>query len=178
MMRLRHMAAITLVTAAIAVPSALVRAAPAAGPVVSSATSFAAAPDTRQAPLPVFFGRSSHGGHGPRMLCGPRAQERVDAMVRKVEEKLTLSADQQTAWAAVVEAVRTGMRGMDAACQAGAASGSDMSAVDRLARVETLTAAAADAMRTIRPAFERFYGTLSEEQRGTIDAMMQRRHRR
>ena len=71
----------------------------------------------------------------------------------------------------------TGRERVRAACDELDQAEDPMQAPDALARAESLLTAGLEVVREVRPAFDRFYATLSEEQQEALDQLVNR-HRR
>jgi hypothetical protein len=140
-----------------------------------------AAPQGYGGPPPGGFG--GHGFHGGRhhggmnALCGGGSAYMIDRVDGFVRRHLDLDPNQKAAWDGVVDSADDARRKLRDAC----ADRDDWSGTtpERLARMETLMAAGLDAVREVRPRFDAFYATLSDDQKATLDdAGPRHRHHR
>lgn len=116
--------------------------------------------------------RHGRGGH----ICKEgHIEARIDRMVDYVEGFVTFTPEQDDAWNGLVSAVREGSDDFAALCDA-FEDAEDQSAPERLALGEQAIVAALGAMQKARPAFDRFYGTLNEEQKQLLDRAFAGRH--
>jgi hypothetical protein len=130
-------------------------------------------------PPPGGFG--FHGGHhrggGMHALCGGGSTYMIDRIDGYVRRHLDLDANQKASWDEVLDTADDARRKLRDAC----ADRDDWSgsAPERLAQMETLMAAGLDAVREVRPRFDAFYATLSDDQKATLDdAGPRHRHHR
>jgi hypothetical protein len=118
-------------------------------------------------------GRGGDGGPGG-MLCGERAEERMERMLDFVEELLTLTPPQAEAWQRVTEAAHGGAERFQGVCDELREAGAPETAPERLARIERMADAGATGLREVRTAFDAFYRTLDEQQRRVLDVLATR----
>lgn len=118
---------------------------------------------------PGMMGRGGRGGMG--MLCDPRAagmaewrMERIERVVQPTEAQRAALNDLRTASTKAAEQIA-------AACprEFPASASARMELMEK--RLETMLAA----MKTVRPAFDAFYATLSAEQKAKLDQAGPRR---
>lgn len=125
-----------------------------------------------------------HGwGHhrgGPRGgFCGKRAGGPMERQLGLIEGLMDLSKDQQTALDELKTAMKSGHETIEKSCEARKDDGRPKTAIEGLNRFEEAISTRLAVMRTVKPAFEKFYGTLSEKQQKAVDDMFTRRgHRR
>ena len=118
----------------------------------------------------------AQGMPGPmRHICGEGHGGRIDTMITLVDSFVAFTPEQRIAWDDLVGAVRAGTTHLAQACpdEDAAATSPAM-----LARFETMLTAGLEAVGTIRPAYEAFYGTLDEAQRKAIDDIASHRRGR
>jgi|GEM_PF-1030191 len=129
------------------------------------------------------FHKAGWGRHGRRgglaMMCSEARGERVEEMIAFVENFMAFTPEQRTAWDELAGAVRDGNTEFDQACDQVKDLRDEEAAPARLELVEAFMSTGLDVMRRVRPAFDRFYGTLNETQQKALDDLMRhRRHRR
>lgn len=112
--------------------------------------------------------RAHHGTEGPvgfrlSMFCGEGT--RLERMFDRLEERLKPIDAQKVAFADMKSATKTAAQRVKSSCPIEA----PRNAPERLAMLEKRLEAGLDAVRTIRPAMDSFYATLSDEQKATIN---------
>lgn len=133
-------------------------------------------------PSPAFaHGRQGWRRHGGRSgfvhICGEQRDQRLDNAIEFADAFLKLEGPQTEAWNKLTAAMRAGSARVGEACQSISTNGSADSAPAKLAALETVTIAAADIVREVRPAFDVFYETLDDKQRAALDGLLNRHHR-
>lgn len=116
-----------------------------------------------------------HGGFGGK-FCGKRHGKRMERMTGLIEGLMTFTPPQQTAWNDLKTAMNDGKESMEKACETAKSGEKPKTAPDRLARMEAMMTTRLGALKTVRPAFDTFYGTLSDKQKSAIDGLMTRGH--
>ena len=123
------------------------------------------------------------GGHGGR-FCHDQGGEMADHMLVSVEHKVKPTDAQKAGFEDLKTAARSAISKLQAACpkdvaaaptEAGKAPKSP-SPIERLDRAQAMTEATLDALKTVRPAAEKFYASLSEEQKATLNEPRPGRH--
>ena len=131
-------------------------------------------------------GKGHHGGmFGSEMgrmgmFCrGERAAEMTDHMLVRIEHKAKLTDAQKPALEELKTAARNAATKIQAACPATPAATAEPSKdatpparpspIERLANAEAMTAATLDAIKTVRPAAEKLYAQLSDEQKAALN---------
>lgn len=127
------------------------------------------------AAAPGSFRGHGRGHGGMHRLCGPQRAERLDNAIGFVEAFFSFNDTQKAAWDGLVTAVRDGSDTIGRNCEAMKAEGRETTAPGRLARMETGLSAGLEIVQKVRPAFERFYGTLDEKQQAALDKLIQHR---
>ena len=119
---------------------------------------------------PGMMGGSGFMG-GPGMMCDPRAAGLAGWRLRQVERAVTLTDVQRKS----LDDLRTASA--KAADTVAAACPTEIPATSaaRLAFMEKRMEAMLAAIKTVRPAFDTFYGSLSDEQKARLDAAGPRR---
>jgi hypothetical protein len=119
--------------------------------------------------------RWGHGGIGGKS-CGKKHGKRMERMTGLIEGLMTFTSPQQTAWNDLKTALNDGKASMEKACESVQSEEKPKTAPQRMARMEAMMTTRLGALQTIRPAFDTFYGTLSEKQKSAIDGLMTRGH--
>ncbi|MDA1099443.1 MAG: Spy/CpxP family protein refolding chaperone [Proteobacteria bacterium] len=117
------------------------------------------------------------GGRGMAHLCGPARGEKIAHAISFVDNFLTFTSPQQKAWEELAEALRAGDARIGVACEAFKDGKPPQSATAKLAMAESFLAAGLDVVQQVRPAFDRFYATLNDKQRKSLNDLLSRRHR-
>ncbi len=104
---------------------------------------------------------------GPRMLrraCGPDGERIVAFMLGRLERLTRPNEQQQQVWQNLKDAAGKALDTVRAACPSEIA----VTPPGRLAAAEKRLEAMLEAVRTVRPAMDAFYGSLSEEQKARL----------
>jgi len=131
----------------------------------------------------VLAGSMGHGWHGrghhrgPGRFCAGARGEKLEHAVDFVQSFVEFTPEQDEAWQAFTTSLMTGRERVRAACDELDQAEDPMQAPDALARAESLLTAGLEVVREVRPAFDRFYATLTEDQRKALDQLVNR-HRR
>jgi hypothetical protein len=124
-------------------------------------------------------GYGGHGGYGHAGFDGPpcgRGAYLVERMDRFMGRYLDLTEDQEAAWKAVVQTADAARDKVEDAC--GDRDDWKGTAPERLARMEAMMSAGAEALHDVRPKFDAFYATLTDRQKQQLDDVMVHRHGR
>ncbi len=116
-----------------------------------------------------------HGGQGfCHMTQGDHLQKGIDVINAFVE----FTPEQATAWTDLTEALETAKGQLAEHCGRGPMADKDgeRNPMTGMARMEAQLEAQLEALRTVRPAMEAFWNTLSDDQRQALQQLM--RHRR
>jgi hypothetical protein len=124
-----------------------------------------------------------HGRGGPMAhLCASTGEAPWQRLVAVVDSFADFDDRQQAAWESLSAAMQEAGESVRGRCDAIRDQGRPSTAPERLTRMETMTAAVADALRIVRPPFEAFYDTLDADQQAALDGIMTHRrgmrHRR
>jgi hypothetical protein len=124
------------------------------------------------------WGKGRHrGGFG--RLCGKRREAKSERMISVVEGLMTFTPKQEAAWNELTKSIRDGNTSMDKTCETlKQDKDKPKDATQKFARMETMMAAGLKIVQSIRPKFDKFYGTLSEKQQRAIDSLSHRRRPR
>ena len=131
----------------------------------------------------VLAGSMGHGWHGkrhhrgPGHFCAAARGERLEHAVDFVQSFVDFTPEQDAAWQDFTASLMTGRERVRAACDELEQAEDPMQAPDALARAESMLTAGLEVVREVRPAFDRFYATLSEDQKEALDRLVNR-HRR
>jgi hypothetical protein len=114
-------------------------------------------------------GRGDHCKRGSRHM-----ERRVDL----IEGLMTFTPEQEAAWKELKTSMENGRETIEKACEARKEEGRPKTALERFNRFEEGMATRLSVMRATKPAFEKFYGTLSEKQQKAVDNLFTRKGRR
>lgn len=116
-------------------------------------------------------------GHarGMEMICSDRRDRRIENGLAFVEGFVNFTPEQTTAWSELTDAVRAGSATIGESCEELENAGVPESALDGLRHFEAMATTGLDILQRIRPAFERFYATLSDEQKKALDDLIAHR---
>lgn len=166
-----------------------------AGGAIAAATALSAAAVTAapagSGPAGVDTGKSHHGvhkAHGDRHgwrghhrgrgdRC-ERAGRHMERHVDLIEGLMTFTPEQETAWKELKETMTSGRATLKESCEARKEGDRPKTVIERLNRFEDAMATRLAVMRSFKPAFEKFYGTLSEKQQKSIDDLLTRKRGR
>lgn len=120
-------------------------------------------------------GGGRHGRHGGlERFCGVERGEKVEKMLGFVENFMEFSGPQKAAFDELAAAVRGADKNLDSTCAAIREEGRPEKAPQRLAVMEKMMQGALGGVQEVRPAFEKFYATLSEKQQTALDDLFRR----
>lgn len=135
---------------------------------ISQASPVAAQPFSSDRMMgPGMMGRGMMGAG----LCDPRAAGLAEWRIRAMERNLRPNDAQRAALDALKSASAKAAETISNACPRELPA----SPVARLEIMETRLAAMLDALKIVRPAFEKFYNSLSDEQKTQVNAIGPRR---
>lgn len=123
-------------------------------------------------------GRGQGHARGSAMICSDRRDRRIENGLAFVEGFVNFTPEQTAAWSELSEAVRAGSATIGEKCKELEKAGAPQSAPDRLARFEALATTGLAILKRIRPAFDRFYATLSDKQKKALENLISHRSRR
>lgn len=115
-----------------------------------------------------------HRGHGLMRICAGAQGERVDHMIGFVENFMEFSPTQQTAWDELATAIRAGQKTVADSCEDLREDGRPETAPEKLALVERALQTGLTTVQQVRPAFDKFYATLSDKQKKALDDLSRR----
>ena len=114
----------------------------------------------------------SRSPYGVTEVC--RDLDKYAALKLAVPGLLRLTPNQTGAWKSLDAALGDGQGSVDQGCARLGRMPSVGSATAQAARLEVVLATSLDALRKVRPAFERFYGTLDDGQKKQVDSLFER----
>lgn len=114
-------------------------------------------------------------GRGFAAICSDRRNQGIEHGLAFVEGFVNFTAEQTAAWNELGEAVRAGSAAIGEKCKELEATGMPTSTPERLARFEAMATTGLGILKRIRPAFDRFYATLSDKQKKALDSLITRR---
>lgn len=119
----------------------------------------------------MMMGPGMMGGNNFNFMCNPRSAGMAEWRTQRIESELKPTEAQKKLLDDLKAASTKSAELLNATCTGDVPSKS----VERLALVEKRTEAALQAIRLVRPAFEKFYGSLDEPQKAKLDAIGPRR---
>jgi hypothetical protein len=119
----------------------------------------------------AMMGPGMMGGRGMGSMCNPRAAGMAEWRINNIETAVKPNDAQRAA----LNELRSAST--KAAATIGAACSSEVPAksTERLALMETRMESMLQAIKLVRPAFDKFYGTLDSDQKARLDASGPRR---
>ncbi len=122
-------------------------------------------------------GRGGHGGL--RHICSESRGEKLENAIGFAEAFFSFNSEQKTAWAGLTSALRESSAAIGERCDALKEGERSKSATAKLERVETMLTAGLDVVKKVRPAFDGFYATLTDDQKAALDKLIEhKRHGR
>jgi hypothetical protein len=148
-----------------------------------TAPSYTAGAIVAQAPVGAvsahFRGRMGPGHRrGFEAICSERRNQGIEHGLAFVEGFVNFTPEQTTAWNELGAAIRAGSASVGEKCTELRAAGEPRTAPERLARFEAMATTGLDILKRVRPAFDRFYATLSEKQKKALDGLIEHRRGR
>ena len=127
-----------------------------------------------------FRGGWGRGGHrrGFEAICSDRRNQGIEHGLAFVEGFVNFTPEQTTAWNELGAAIRAGSASVGEKCKELQAAGEPRTAPERLARFEAMATTGLDILKRVRPAFDRFYTTLSDKQKKALDGLIEHRRGR
>jgi hypothetical protein len=174
MTRIKALLAGGTIAAATALSAAAVTAAPGDGP---------ARADGPKGPGQHGIHKARGDGHGWKHhrrggFCGKHGGGHLGRKLGLIETLMDLSQEQQTALNDLKGTLEDGRETLKASCEARRDEGRPKTAIEGMDRFEQAMTSRLEVMRTIKPAFEKFYTTLSEKQQKAVDDLFTRRGHR
>lgn len=123
-----------------------------------------------------FEGRGSR--HGFARWCSDKRTERLERMIGFGEAFFKFDGGQKTAWQGLTATLREASNDIGQRCEVAKNRERAKTPTERFARVEERLTAHLAVVQKVRPAFDRFYGTLDDTQKAALDDFMKHRGRR
>lgn len=117
-----------------------------------------------------------HGRHGGPRDCAQRGGP-MERQINVIEGLMEFTAEQKAAWGELKTALGSAKESMQKACEARKDQERPKTAVERFNRIETAMSTRLAVMRSVKPSFEKFYGTLSDKQKKAVDDLFNRGRR-
>ena len=130
----------------------------------------------------IHIGGHRWGGRGGQArafehICGEERGERLDQMIGFIETFVDFTPEQAGAWQGLVDALRNGSDTVGESCASLTPLPADATAPERLAQIELVATTGLDVLREVRPAFDRLYAVLDDDQKEALDGLINRRRR-
>ena len=122
------------------------------------------------------WGHRGHRGGMAHKLCSDARTDHIEAAITFAETFMAFTPEQRAAWDKLTGAVRAGGERIGETCAETEALRAEKTMPAKLALAEAATKTAAAVLGDVRPAFNAWYGTLSDEQRKALDDLLSRRH--
>jgi len=107
-------------------------------------------------------------------LCSDARGAHIEAGITFAETFMTFTTEQRAAWDGLTAAVRAGSEKIGETCEQTEDLRDERSLPARLALAATASKTAAEILGDVRPAFDGWYATLSDEQRQALEGLMER----
>ena len=124
------------------------------------------------------WGHHHRGPGGPAMWCGPQRGERLQRMIGFGNAFFKFEGAQKTAWDDLTRTLRSASDDIGKQCAAMKGQPRATTPTERLARMEQRLSERLALVQKVRPVFDRFYGTLSADQKTALDGFMKHRGHR
>jgi LTXXQ motif family protein len=111
--------------------------------------------------------KGAHSAGNMADVCSQQAGSFINLPVQRVEQVVQPTAQQQSAFDDLKKTTQNASDKLQSSCP----TAIPLSAVARLDTVETRLKAMADAIKSVRPALESFYGSLNDEQKARFNMM-------
>ncbi len=121
------------------------------------------------------WGHRGHRGGMAHKLCSDARTDHIEAAITFAETFMAFTPEQRAAWDKLTGAVRAGGEKIGETCAETEALRAEKTMPAKLALAEAATKTAAAVLGDVRPAFNAWYGTLSDEQRKALDDLLSRR---
>ena len=115
------------------------------------------------------FGQAA--AKAPQAAAGASAESRVNDRIAQMHKRLKITPAQDQAWDAFAQVMRSNAAATEQAYRQRATSVETMSAPENLRNFAQIEQARAEGMRNLSTSFDTVYGSLSDEQKKTADAM-------
>ena len=126
-----------------------------------------------QALSPAAFAQSSTPT--ATQSVAPHSDAAVEAHIKRLHDQLKITSAEADQWNTVAQIMRDNEHQISGLIQQRAKNAPSMSAVDNLRTYEAITDAHEDGLKKLVPAFETLYGSMSDAQKKTADAVFSQR---
>lgn len=103
------------------------------------------------------------------LVCAPNGAEQLEVALVRVSYQLELTEEQATLFEDFRTSALTAQSDLSQTCGGETAPAEDADLIDRLDFRTTVLAAQLEALETVTPAFEAFYGALTDEQKALLE---------
>lgn len=142
-------------------------------------SSYAAGVVARNMEFGSGHGHWSHGhGHGMALICSDERDRRLEHGLAFVEGFINFTPEQTAAWNELASAIRDGSATIGEKCRELDQASLPQNAPERLARFESMATTGLEIVKSVRPAFDRFYATLNDKQKKALDDLSSHHSRR
>ncbi|MGE0085802.1 MAG: Spy/CpxP family protein refolding chaperone [Desulfococcaceae bacterium] len=120
----------------------------------------------------VFFASAnlSFAGAGKKKSAvRTTAVEYTESQIKQLQDSLNITEDQKEPWNNLTHVMRENAKDMDALNKDRDEKNKSMNAVERMKFHSQITETHLAQMKTFIPSFEAFYGSLSDDQKNTVD---------
>jgi protein CpxP len=107
----------------------------------------------------------------PKAAGTATIQAQVDQRITRMHQRLKITPEQETAWNAFAEVMRSNVTSTDDAYKKRSASLATMTAPDNMANFAQIEQARAQGVENLATSFQTLYNTLSDDQKKAADAM-------
>jgi hypothetical protein len=123
---------------------------------------------------PGLMGMAGFAGPGFGKICRGDGAEMADHMMVRIEHKVKPAGEQQAAFQDLKAAAKTAAEKLRSACpkEETAEAGKEppkLSPIERLDRTQAQLEASLEALKAVRPAAEKFYASLSDDQKSKLN---------
>ncbi len=115
------------------------------------------------------FGQQATGT--PDKTHGVTTEARVEQRITQMHKRLKITPAEEPAWDAFAQVMRTNVTSMEQAYRQRASSVGTMTATENLRNFAQIESSRAQGVQDLSASFDSLYGTLSDEQKKTADAM-------
>jgi Spy/CpxP family protein refolding chaperone len=106
--------------------------------------------------------------------AAPHMQQYVEEHIKKLHDKLKITADQETQWGVVAQTMRDNESAIHALIEERHANAKSLNAVEDLESYEKIADEHADGLKKLIPAFKTLYDAMSDDQKKNADTVFGR----
>lgn len=121
------------------------------------------------------WGGPHRGPGGPGMWCGPSRDAKLDRMIKFGNAFFKFEGAQKTAWNDLTRTLHEASADIGKQCTAMKDQPRATTPTEKLARMEQRLSSRLALLQKVRPVFDKFYGTLSADQKQALDGFMKHR---